>query len=303
MPFFFAISRSLVTLVNTHRRTIITAMLIVLAFFIGYAQRPAPADQVTLSTPAPYVTTIKVPVPFITEKVVTKYIKVEDRAEADALLKENKNLKIKVDELTVSLAYWQSKGSGTSTTTIVPATSTTPQEVRVTFKDWRLDFLSVNNKVSYTLTQKYSIVNTVGRDRQNVPTNLVRLYEIGPNNTRTLIPTIETTTVATGQNLPHLYTKLTVQGGVGYMNGQRLVVLTPWLKRGRTTATEDTRWAFATPAISLSGQQQAIGVAPVSFNIGSFPRQPLTNLWVSPFLGTTTGTGINQKGVVFSVTF
>lgn len=277
--------------------------LLVLAFAAGYIQRPAPADTITVSTPAPNVTTIEVPVPMITEKVVTKYIKVEDQAAATALLKENDALKVKVDQLSVSLAKTQSTGQGTSTTTVTPATTTAPQEVRVAFKDWRLDFLSVNNAVTYTLSQQYSIVNTVGRNRENVPTNLVRLYEIGPGNTRTLIPTVETTTVVTSQNLPRFYTKLTVQGGVGYADGQRVLLLTPWLKRGRSTATEDTRWAFVTPIISLAKDEQAVGVAPVSFNLGSLPRQPLTNLWVSPFVGTSTGIGITQKGVALSVTF
>lgn len=277
--------------------------LLVLAFAAGYIQRPSPADTITVSTPAPNVTTIEVPVPVITEKVVTKYIKVEDQAAATALLKENDALKVKVDQLSVSLAKTQSTGQGTSTTTVTPATTTAPQEVRVAFKDWRLDFLSVNNAVTYTLSQQYSIVNTVGRNRENVPTNLVRLYEIGPGNTRTLIPTVETTTVVTSQNLPRFYTKLTVQGGVGYADGQRVLLLTPWLKRGRSTATEDTRWAFVTPIISLAKDEQAVGVAPVSFNLGSLPRQPLTNLWVSPFVGTSTGIGITQKGVALSVTF
>lgn len=277
--------------------------LLVLAFAAGYIQRPSPADTITVSTPAPNVTTIEVPVPMITEKVVTKYIKVEDQAAATALLKENDALKVKVDQLSVSLAKTQSTGQGTSTTAVTPATTTAPQEVRVAFKDWRLDFLSVNNAVTYTLSQQYSIVNTVGRNRENVPTNLVRLYEIGPGNTRTLIPTVETTTVVTSQNLPRFYTKLTVQGGVGYADGQRVLLLTPWLKRGRSTATEDTRWAFVTPIISLAKDEQAVGVAPVSFNLGSLPRQPLTNLWVSPFVGTSTGIGITQKGVALSVTF
>lgn len=299
----FTFFNELITKLKGRPTAVIAAVLVVIAFAAGYFQHPTRTDQITISSPAPHVTTIQVPVPVITEKVVTKYIKVEDQATATALLKENDTLKVKVEQLSVSLAHAQSAGTGTSTTTVTPPTATTPQEMRVTFKDWRLDFLSVNDKVTYTLTQQYAIVNTVGRDRHNVPTNLVRLYEIGPDKKRTLIPTIETTTVAATQNLPHFYTKLTVQGGVGYTDGQRVFVLTPWLKRGRSTATEDTRWAFASPAIILSSQQQAVGLAPVSFNLGSLPRQPLTNLWVSPFVGTTTGTGINHKGVVFSVTF
>jgi hypothetical protein len=298
-----ALFSSLITFVRSRALPFIVAGVVAVAFFIGYIQRPAPADQLTISTPAPHVTTIQVPVPVVTEKVVTKYIKVEDQATAKALLDENNKLKIKVDQLSVSLAQSQSTGQGTSTTTVTPATNTTPQEVRVAFKDWRLDFLSVNDNVTYTLIQKFTIVNTVGHDKHHVPTNLVRLYEIGPKNERVAIPITETTTVAATPNLPHFYTRLTVQGGVGYANGQRVLVLAPWLKRGRSTATEDTRWAFATPLVSLSKAEQAIGVAPVSFNVGSLPRQPLTNLGISPFMGTSTGTGITQKGVVLSVTF
>ena len=295
--------RELRARLNGRLTAVVAAVLIVLAFFAGYLQHPPPADNITISTPAPHVTTIRVPVPVITEKVVTKYLKVEDHAAAAALLAENDKLKVKVDQLSVSLADAQSKGQGTSTTTTTPPTDTTPAVTTVTFKDWRLNFTSTNDKVDYTLTQKFSIVNTVGRNKQNVPTNLVRLYEIGPKNERVSIPITETTTVAATPNLPHIYTKLTVQGGVGYANGQRVMILTPWLKRGRSTATEDTRWAFATPTIALSSTEQAVGVAPVSFNLGSLPRQPLTNLWVSPYVGTTTGLTANQKGVIISVTF
>lgn len=275
----------------------------ILAFLIGWYQRPLPPDTIQVTSPVPGVTTIQVPVPVLTEKTVTKYVGVEDRNEMLALLAENDKLKIKVDQLSVSLAAARSMGQGTSTTTVIPATPTAPQETRVAFKDWRLDFLSVNNNVTYTLTQKFAVVNSVGRDKHNVPTNLIRLYEIGPKNERVAIPVTTTTTVAATGNAPHLYTRLTLQGGVGYTDRQQVFVLTPWLKYGRSTALEDTRWAFLTPAVALSSAQQSLGLAPVSFNIGSIPRQPLTNLWLSPYLGTTTGTGINQRGVVLSVTF
>lgn len=299
----FALFTRVFSFTQNYLRYILVIALVVMAFFVGRGQRNSADDTVVITAPAPHVTTVKVPVPYVTEKVVTKYIKVEDQATVKALLEENKKLKVKVDDLTVAVAYWQTKGQGELTTTVTPATDTTPAVTTVKFKDWRLDFTAVNNKVDYTLSQKFSIVSTIGRNKDNVPTNLIRLYEVGPKNERLEIPVTETTTIAATRNLPHIYTKLTVQGGVGYINGQRVVIATPWLKRGRTTATEDTAWAFLTPMVSLSSGQQSIGVAPLSFNLGSLPRQPLTNLWVSPFIGTSNGLGMNQKGVVLSVTF
>lgn len=295
--------REIRSLLDGRAMAVIMALLLVFAFAIGYVGRPSITDTVVVTTPAPGVTTIQVPKPVITESIVNKYIKVEDRTASNALLAENDKLNIKVRELNATIAELRSKGNGTGISECVPATNTTPAEVRVSFKDWRLDFSSVNNAVNYSLTQKFSIISTTGRNRDNVPTHLVRAYEIGPNNERFPLTTVETTTLAAAPNVPRLYSKFTVQGGVGYANGQRVFVMTPWLKYGRSTATEDTRWAFLTPAVSLSANSQALGVAPLSFNLGSLPRQPFTNIWVSPFIGTTSGTNIEQKGVAISVTF
>jgi hypothetical protein len=284
--------------------TVFLTILVVAAFFFGYLQRPSPETTATISQPAPNVVTIEVPVEVITERVVVEYIEIEDQTAALALLEQNDELKIRVEQLSVSLAEAQSSGTGVAVTTVVPPTETAPAVATVTFKDWRLDFTAENNIANYTLTQKFSIVNSVGRDKDNVPTNLIRLYEIGPNDERVLIPTTETTTVAVTGNTPHFYTKLTVQGGVGRAGGeQRIFFATPWLKRGNTTATEDTRWAFLTPMVALSKEEQSVGIAPISFNLGSLARQPLTNLWFSPYVGTTTGVTINQTGFVVSVTF
>jgi len=291
-------------LLGGHVALAVLVALVIAAFFFGYLQRPSPETNVTISQPAPNVTTIEVPVPVITERIVVEYIEVEDQTTALALLEENEELKVRVEQLSVSLAEAQSSGTGVATTTVVPATETAPAVATVTFKDWRLDFTAENNIANYTLTQKFSIINSVGRDKDNVPTNLIRLYEIGPNDERVLIPTTETTTVAVTGSAPHFYTKLTVQGGVGHVGGkQRIFFATPWLKRGNTTATEDTRWAFITPMVALSKEEQSIGIAPISFNLGSLSRQPLTNLWFSPYVGTTTGVTINHTGFVVSVTF
>jgi len=275
----------------------------------------------TISHPAPNVTTIQVPVEELTPEVVEEYIDPENAAYVDDLLAENRNLEVLVAELSMSLATATSEGGGTAVVTPIetPLSETTftalspeapvVQPTRVAFKDFRLDFLAEGTEASYTLTQKFLILNTTGRNEDNVPTNLIRLYEIGPGTTRTSIPVTETTTIAAANTAAHWYIKFGVQGGVGQVAGWRdagsAFVAVPWLKRGNNRSTEKTRWAFATPALAYSDNETSIGVLPMSLNLGTIMsnKHPLTNLWASPYIGITVNRGATRFGGLFSVTF
>ena len=78
--------------------------VLVLAFLLGRHMRP---DPVVIEKPVEHVTTVEVPK--VTEKIVTQYVPVADKAQAAALLKENEQLRLQVQQLSVSLAAAQSK--------------------------------------------------------------------------------------------------------------------------------------------------------------------------------------------------
>lgn len=298
----------------TRSFTPLTAGLFVInVMVLGWAAFALVPDEVLppIIQPAPHVLTIRVPQPIITERVVTKYVPVEDRAQASALLQENEDLKIRVDQLSVSLAQATSRGQGTLT---FPTPSTpTPTTPAFTFRDWRLFIEGQGTQVSYTLTQKFSVVNSVGQDRHGVPTQLIRLYEIGPNQERWPVPITETTTLAATPDTEGWYVKPTVQAGVstllplspvsGTPRAVGGVFALPWLKHGTTRSVEDTRWAFLTPSLTVTGQTWTVGVLPVSFNLGSLPHQPFSDVWVSPFIGRTRSSNLTHGGVALTVTF
>jgi len=288
-------------------------LLFALAAIFG-AFQPEIVTPPSISHPVPGVKTIRIPEAIITEKVVTRYVPTEDRAQVSALLRENRKLKIEVDQLSWSLAQSDSRGTGTVTWNI-PVDTTLDAPPTVSFKDWRLSFESVGTRASYSLSQQFAIVNTVGRTKQNVATNLIRLYEIGPNNERTLIPVTDTTTVVTTPAGEGWYVKPTLQGGWGAIvtiptvPGAKAtastagVIALPWLKHGKSRSVENTRWAFLTPAATINNSTRGIGILPVSLNIGTCRNQPFTNVWLSPYLGLSTGTNPTQTGFVVSFTF
>lgn len=259
--------------------------------------------------PAPGVITIQVPHPVLTERVVTKYVPVEDRSQVIALLNENADLKISVEQLSVSLAKSTSQGQGLLN---VPATrADAPDLPAFTFRDWRLAFTGQGTSASYTLTQQFSVVNSVGTNHHGVPTQLIRVYEIGPNQERWPVPVTETVTVAATPATEGWYVKPTMQAGFSFLvpvanPGTALrqaggVIAVPWLKYGTTRSVEDTRWAFLTPSLTASGNTSTVGLLPVSFNLGSLPRQPFSDIWVSPFIGGSPAT--LRAGITLTVTF
>ena len=314
-----------------------------LVFAAGRLSGPDEATSVlSIDHPAPNVTTIQVPVGRLTPEAVDDYVEPVYMDLANDLLAENEGLKVLVEELSVSLATATSEGRGDvvvtpietptseillgylpvgtlgpiATPTWAPANifveAPPPIQSRVAFNDFRLNFLAEGTEAEYTLSQKFLIMNTTGRNENNVPTNLIRLFEIGPGETRTPIPVTETTTIAAAATPAHWYVKIGVQGGMGHVAGTTsgessltAFIGMPWLKRGTNRSTERTRWAIATPVVAYDYTETSFGVLPVSLNLGTImsEKHPLTNIWISPYIGTTTGTSINRVGGLLSVTF
>ena len=306
-----------------------------LVFAAGRLSGPDEAPSVlSIDHPAPNVTTIQVPVGRLTPEAVEDYVEPVHTDLANDLLAENEGLKVLVEELSVSLATATSEGRGDVVVTPLetplsspifhlgntppadtPVEAPPPIRSRVAFNDFRLNFLAEGTEAEYTLSQKFLILNTTGRNENNVPTNLIRLFEIGPGETRTSIPVTETTTIAATATPAHWYVKIGVQGGMGHVMGTTggessltAFIGMPWLKRGNNRSTENTRWALATPVVQIPQSRSygaSFGMLPVSVNLGTIMsgKHPLTNIWVSPYIGTTTGTTVNRVGGILSVTF
>ena len=324
------------------RRVVKIVGAIAVSGLVFAAGRLSGIDKATsvlgIDYPAPNVTTIQVPVGQLTTEVVDDYIESVYTNPANDLLAENEGLDVSVEELSVSLATATSEGRGDVVVTpietppsesllgyipidtfgpIWPAAGARlepppPLQARVSFKDFRLNFLAEGTEAEYTLSQKFLILNTTGRNENNVPTNLIRLFEIGPGETRTPIPVTETTTIAATASPAHWYVKIGVQGGMGHVMGTSggessltAFIAMPWLKRGTNRSTERTRWAVATPVVAHDYTETSFGVLPVSLNLGTImsDKHPLTNIWISPYIGTTTGTSVNRVGGLITVTF
>lgn len=248
---------------------------------------------------------VEVPVETITTKTVLKYVPTADRATVDALMAENKSLEAKVEQLTLSLAEATSTGGGEIVYLPVPSSD----RPTIKFSDWRLTFTSDGYHADYSLTQRFSILNSVGLNRKNVPVNVVRLYEIGPNGERYPIPTVETTTIATQANQPRWYMSPSIQLGVtGFVAndssvGTRgLTVALPWWKRGTMDTAEASRWAVLTPAVVVTDKSTVtVGLLPVSVNLGTVVRSPFKDVWLSPFVGQQGKT--RRLGLTLTATF
>lgn len=302
------------------RTASVCALLLLSIYIIRGATTPPRIIQLD-----PITKVIEVPVEKITTKTVTKYVKIEDRAAAARLLADNNKLQSKVEQLTMSLAESKSRGQGetvitvpSSTTDGIPIVVQTP--INIKFKDWRLNFQSTGSTGSYVLSQKFSILNTVGRTKHNDPVNIVRLFEIGKNGERIPIPTVETTTVSVMPDQMGFYIRPTMQTGVAVLPEWQsrstnttsggttkypvfAVIGVPWWKRGTIQTPEHTRYAYLTPVVSVNGEQIVAGVLPVSANLGTLQHSPVTDLWASPFFGISSKNATKKFGIIFTTTF
>lgn len=287
---------------------IIGIILIITAFFGGRYTKDATIIVPETSHPTPQHTVIQVPYEILTTKTITKiakeYVPVEDMAAVQRLAAQNAELEVKVTQLNRVIADLKTTGEGTVYhDPIEPA--------NVTFDDSRLSFVGNGDSGRYTLTQHFVITNTIGKNKRGVPTNLFTIDEVF-QNTRTPIKNDQITvqTIAASANNPHWFMSPRIQAGIGVRTVKNATTTTPhiiiaaqWLKRGKTTAPEDITIAVVSPSMTIAGTAKSYGVLPLSVNLGSLPKQPFTNIWVSPYVGTTDFSAVNTIGLFASVTF
>lgn len=281
---------------------------VVILLALGFMLRKPTTVTVTNTVTGPTVTVYRDVVQY---KDVVKYVPVADQTVVKALLAENEALKLKVQSLSLTTHTTPINLPATTGPVIMVANPASPIPDTV-FDDWRLHFKSNGKTAAYTLTQKFTILNSIGRDANNVAVATTKLYEIGPGETKTLIPTSESLLIVTGPPTARFYLKLGVQGGWGLVRTSTgttappsAIVALPWLHRGSTTAPGDTRWSFLTPAGTYNKTEKSVGILPISLNVGTLPgiRTVFTNIWVAPYFGTTTGKSVNRIGFGLVVKF
>lgn len=259
---------------------------------------------------------VEVPVDRLTTETVIKYIHhPEDGRIIEQLMAENKRLKVEVQQLSVSLA--ESTSTTTGPVTIEPPS--TPESncalpatlPAFSYNDWRMRFFVEAGwkSATYTLSQKFSIVNTVGvRETDGTPVQTIRLFEIGANGERTPIPTTETTTIVATPNQVRWRRTFAVQAGIGVFPTTEKatpsgVIATPWLRRGMANSAEQSSWAALTPIVAVTNTDVVVGLAPISMNLRTVVKTPLRDVWVSPIVGLSLKTSVKKYGVSFTATF
>ena len=299
------------------RRVAYTALVVMIAMAAWHFTHPVTKTTTVVQTTT-QTKTITIPGP-LTTKTLTKTVLVPDTASASALLKDNQTLKLTVQQLNETMATLQSSGDGTvqtvPTTTIpkdlVPSGPATPTVVE--FKDWRLHFVQNGQDAKYDLSQKFEVIDTVGKNAKGIPTNLYRVYEMDATGKPVPLTDVTTTTVVSAGPGSHFYLQPSLAVGVGLVgsaaattqtNSQAILIGIPWLKRGATTAAQDTRYELLTPVfVKTTGETGEIGLLPFSINLGSLPHQPFQNIWISPYVGLPIGAVVMVKRIGFFVHF
>lgn len=261
---------------------------------------------------------VEVPVDRLTTKIVTQYV--TDKTHVNLLLKENEKLSIKVQELSETLANYKVTGVGsvaTVDTSTLPASivPSEPSPVSLEYKDWRLHMVFSGGKAQYQLTQKFEVLTTTGL-QGNKPVTIVKLFEVGEQDQRFPIPDTSTTVLfATGKSTVHWQLRSAFQAGL--MTGRVVTDKTvtkarqegvyigwQWNGRGRTSASDDTRWSLLSPMLFMpsSGKVQ-VGVVPVAFNMGSLPYVPLHDIWLAPTVSVPINKFTAKYGFALTASF
>lgn len=105
---------------------------------------------------------------------------------------------------------------------------------------------------------------------------------------------------------------INIQAGVVAVSGHATgyVAALQWLKYGTTNDPRHLRYAFASPAYFFAPNIHELGLLPISVNVASLvPHQPLTNVWVSPYVSVNLAALGSQRvdlkriGISLTATF
>ena len=286
-------------------------ILILAALGMGFWIHSKVAQPKTTTTVVHDIEQVKVEVPVLTTKVIDHIIQdPKQQAAINKLMQENNELKLKVTQLTSTIAKNESKG-GTDQPipgTITPSPSNPPTGNETggsvikafDYKDWQLNanYLSDGSKFSYGLSQTFIIETSTGTSPQGDRVGLVRLFQDTPKG---LVPIpAKTTVIQANESMMRWMLSPRVQGGLGMDQDKAKggFVGLQLLKRGRSKANEDIRFSVGTIGVWVSDSVVKPSLLPVSFNLGSIKRNPLTNLWVSPSIGLD-----KKMGFIISATF
>jgi hypothetical protein len=302
--------KSLEALVKEIKKTPGRALFVVLlcvaiAFGVHRYRRVVPVAQ----TVAPGVTSTVVETQSLSTKDVVRVVSdPKDKALIARLLSQLAALKAAPTSVVVSTAHSESTGGGRIVVDAPPEVVVTltapepsaPAPTSMRFKDYRLTFEAdlVKRQATYALSQQFETVVTTGRQRDGRPLALAAIYEIGENGDRTLMPTTSTTAVFADETSPHWMRQVGIMGGVAATrdaegrSANGAVIALQWLTRGRTKAAEDSTLALLSPALVLAKGATDIGILPVSVNVGRIPHQPLSNVWVSPYISKSQRIGV-----------
>lgn len=244
---------------------------------------------------------VKVEVPVLTTKVVTRIVQDPKQAQAaKRLLAENAALKIQITSLISMVADLQTTGGTTGpdagTITVVPSGPVVDASTDAySFKDWQLSAKYSAKTFSYSLDQKFNIVTTTGKDSSGNPVSLSRLFQVNEKGALVLVPSTATA-IFSDTSVPRWMLNPRLQGGFGIDQGgvKGGFIGLQWLTHGKSPDPRDSRWSAATPGVfvaggglpTVGGSGSRVVLLPVEFNLGTVPGSPFSNLWFSPFIDT-----------------
>lgn len=292
-------------------RYVVITLGIVLAFILllrACGSEPAVVTQTTERT-----VTVEVPVDRLTTKTIVQYV--QDDEQVRRLMAENARLKVEVTSLNETLATYTVHGTGqvtqVPTNTLPPVMQPSDAPTVFQFKDWRLHFTTDGQDARYTLTQKFEVLSTLGKNDKGTPVSLVKLFEIGPDGQRLPITDMQTTTVIASGG-PSWHFNPTPQAGVAFTADKSKsratggVLGVQWLTRGTSEAAEDSTWSLLTPVVFLSGESDTreIGILPFSYNAGQLKYVPFKDVWLSPYIGFSPSTRVfGHAGITITASF
>ena len=269
-----------------------------IALSIWLWRRPPRVEVVTRD----HTTTVTVDRPVIQTREVVRYV--ADPEGAKALMAELEAAHADAILLHETIAKLEAQGSGSVVYVDRPVPGTTQTVREAHFVDWRLRFDAIGDQASYALTQTFEAQAIFGRNSTGQPTGSVRLYEIGPGETRTPLDVARTTIVAATPSASRWRVGFALQAGAaatlaGWHESVQAgaVAGVAWLRRGSSGAAEDNTVAIGTPVIYLGGSSVEPGLLPVSINLGRLPRQPLRDVWLSPLVTP------HRAGLALTATF